>query len=477
MGAGGVSVYNHLGKEPLARWFRLFEKKRGNRRTGSEKIAGLWEMGFFAGLFVLGCLGFWVTARAFLLPEWRTGRQFLPVTCKILEVRLGTTVRDGQTLYRPEICIEYVLNKRRYRLWTYDIHTVRGNGYSVDRNHAEGVLRDFRAGDVCTAWYDPDRPEIAVVERGLHWWNWLILLIPFSFVVLGAGGVSYHVWRWGKSTERLAVQSHPLALSFSANPDASLYPFVPEIPTGLTQRGEHLTYRLPVIGMPSRALVGWLAAALFWNVSVLGLALGMYYAGKFDWSFTLFLVPCLMIGLTLVAAFFRQWMMTTAIGQTVVEISDFPLLTGQRYRVYLKQTGWLKINYLEMLLVCEEEATFQHGTNTRRETRRIWQKTLLRHEKFEILRSVPFEIEIDVEIPAGMMHSFRSPHNEVRWRLCVRGSAQDWPAFERVFPLVVLPGPSRRADVASREKRSTWPIASNPVASESELASGEAEDG
>lgn len=461
----------------MARWFRLFEKKRGNRRTGSDRIAGLWELAFFVGLFLLGCLGFWLILRSFLMPELRAGREFLPTSARVLEVRLGTAVREGQTLYRPEICVEYRVAGRIHRVWTYDIHTAQGNGYSVDREHAERSLRSFRAGQSITAWYDPTRPEVAVVERGIRWWTWLFLLIPFSFVVLGAGGISYHVWRWGKSVERLAVQGKPLALSLSAHPDAALFPFVPEIPSGIEQPGEHLPYRLPVLGLPSRALMAWLAAAVFWNGSVLGLSVGTYHAGKFDWSFTLFLIPCLMIGLTLVAAFFRQWMVTTAIGQTVVEISDFPLLCGQRYRVYLRQTGWLKMNYLEMLLVCEEEATFQHGTNTRREARRVWQKTLVRHEKFEILRSVPFEVETDVDIPGGMMHSFRSPHNEVRWRLHVRGNAQDWPIFERIFPLVVLPGPARKAEGTGWERRTTESvpsIAASPERAErSEASAGD----
>jgi hypothetical protein len=37
------------------------------------------------------------------------------------------------------------------------------------------------------------------------------------------------------------------------------------------------------------------------------------------------------------------------------------------------------------------------------------------------------------------MHSFTSAHNAVRWRLVVRGTPERWPAFSRVFPIVVFP--------------------------------------
>ncbi|HPZ83149.1 MAG TPA: DUF3592 domain-containing protein, partial [Thermogutta sp.] len=174
----------------MARWFRLFEKKRGNRRTGSEQIAGIWEGAFFGVLFLLGCVGFWLTISLFVLPEWWVNRDFRPSPARILETRVGTTVRDGQTLYRPEVCIEYKVGGHTYRLWTYDIHTVQGNGYSVDKERALKTLQRFKADDIITCWYDPRDPEIAVIDRGFWWWAWLVLLIPLSFVILGAGGVS-----------------------------------------------------------------------------------------------------------------------------------------------------------------------------------------------------------------------------------------------------------------------------------------------
>ena len=40
----------------MARWFRFVEKKRGDRRTGSNWLGGLGEAVFFASLFLLGTL-------------------------------------------------------------------------------------------------------------------------------------------------------------------------------------------------------------------------------------------------------------------------------------------------------------------------------------------------------------------------------------------------------------------------------------
>ena len=38
----------------MARLFRIFEKKRGQRRTGSTLMGRIWEAAFFGVLFLLG---------------------------------------------------------------------------------------------------------------------------------------------------------------------------------------------------------------------------------------------------------------------------------------------------------------------------------------------------------------------------------------------------------------------------------------
>jgi hypothetical protein len=49
------------------------------------------------------------------------------------------------------------------------------------------------------------------------------------------------------------------------------------------------------------------------------------------------------------------------------------------------------------------------------------------------------EAEFELTVPAGSMHSFRSPHNSVDWALLVRGKVARWPLFERRFPVYVYP--------------------------------------
>jgi hypothetical protein len=43
------------------------------------------------------------------------------------------------------------------------------------------------------------------------------------------------------------------------------------------------------------------------------------------------------------------------------------------------------------------------------------------------------------------MHSFKADHNEVRWRLLVRGDVAGWPPFDRSFPIVVIPLLAKKA--------------------------------
>jgi hypothetical protein len=165
-----------------------------------------------------------------------------------------------------------------------------------------------------------------------------------------------------------------------------------------------------------------------------------HLAGKPEWFLTFFCIPFIAIGFFLIYGFFHQLLVTTGIGPTLMELSDHPLHPGGEYQLFLSQTGRLSVNCLTLSLICEEEATYRQGTDTRTESSKVFQQEILRQENFEIPPGIPFEIQIELRIPESAMHSVASAHNRIGWTLVVNGDVEGWPNFERSFPVILFPG-------------------------------------
>jgi len=107
--------------------------------------------------------------------------------------------------------------------------------------------------------------------------------------------------------------------------------------------------------------------------------------------------------------------------------------------VLLAQGGTGTIQSLTLSLELEEQATFRQGTDTRTEHSVVWRQPVAAFHDVSAAPHARFEARAVVEIPSDSMHSFTSAHNAVRWRLVVRGTPERWPAFSRIFPVVVFP--------------------------------------
>ena len=99
----------------------------------------------------------------------------------------------------------------------------------------------------------------------------------------------------------------------------------------------------------------------------------------------------------------------------------------------------MKMNHLEVLLVCDERATYYQGTDARSESQRVFERVVYDRKDFEIEPRAAFEDEFSLEIPSEAMHSFASDHNEVAWTLVVRGDVAHWPDFDRRFSICIYP--------------------------------------
>jgi hypothetical protein len=404
-------------------------------------MGNLGETLFSAALFFLGCVGLVFLFATLVIPAWRVRNEFVKTSCVVLDKRVHEASGPNGPVYRPEIQIRYVVNGVTYVDWVYDIRRECTPGVS----DKEEILASFAPGEQYPCWYDTTNPSLAVLVRDQNWWSWLMFIVPVSFVVIGGAGLLYRLFQLGASAERraaIAKSASQLELFEDRPPPANEYPYVPDASQVTDSPGTTLAFRLP-IGTSTAWMLFWLGfGGVVWNAIVsvfIAMALEAYRSGHTDWRLNVTTLFFLVFGIALLAYFLRQLVVSTGVGPTLVEVSDHPLFPGGRYQVFLSQAGQLKIRSLVLLLVCEEEATYRQGTNTRKETCRVFQRQILRQENVEVNRGMPFEIQGDLEIPARAMHSFKAGNNEIHWKLIVQGDVVDWPTYERAFPVIVYP--------------------------------------
>jgi hypothetical protein len=276
-------------------------------------------------------------------------------------------------------------------------------------------------------------------------WSWLILLVLVSLSLIGGIGFIYSSVLLGTSAERrraLAKRATNIDLLTERLPSPRDFPNIPKDQNLTNSPGIRLAYRLPIAHSPGWRLLLLGVFTLLWNglVAVLGwIAVSNHLAGRPDVYVLALAVLFGLIGLLAIGHFCLRLLAATAIGPTSLEISQQPMYPGQSYQIFLSQAGRLSVRSLTVILVCEEEATYRQGTDTRTERRRVHEEQLFRQENFDIKPSAPFEHESKLQFPGKVMHSFQSDHNAVHWKFVVEGVVDKWSSFERKFPLLVYP--------------------------------------
>jgi hypothetical protein len=424
-------------------FFRLYEKKRGDRRTGSQFFGNFGEALFFGIFFGVGCVAFGYMVVALAWPEWRANRQFVPARCVVLDKQVGgkPATENEPATYRPEFRIRYQVDGKQYvEDQVYDVTKFD----SPDKQAARATVEGFEVNKEYPCWYDPIDPHRVILTRGYSTWLYLSLLIPLSFIVIGGGRLILTLVYWNTSAERRALftqRASQLDL-FEVEAKDRDFPTVPADTNLTNSPGTTLAYRLPIATTIGWTLFAASMACLVWNgivaVFVIMVA-GSFAHGSPDWMLAVLVVPFAIAGIALVVYLIRQILITTGVGSTRIEISDHPLAPGNPYDLFLSQAGRLAMKSLEVWLACDEQATYRQGTDTRTEVRRVYESRCFVREGFEIHQGLPFESRCQIQVPAGAMHSFQASHNEVCWKLIVKGSVVGWPDYERVFQIIVNP--------------------------------------
>ena len=429
------------------RLLRFYGKKRGARRTGSQRLGSYGEAVFYSVLLVMGAASFYLLLTQMILPEWQANRRFAPAHCIVENKSLGTIEVDGKNRYRPEILVRADLAGEAHLTSTYDINY---HLYPYSQAEAEAILDQFEIGQSYRCWYDPADPSRVVLVRGYSWWIWLLLILPSSFIVVGLIGSVRALLQTGTSAERRAAMAQKAAhldLFDDAEARGMHYPNIPSIAPITDSAGTRLAYRLAVDAAPGWNLAGVLAICVLWNGIVAWFVivnLHSHLNNRGDWLMTLLLSPFVAVGIGIIWFVVRQVIFTAGMGSTRVEISDHPLMPGQSYELMISHAGRLHRHALEVSLVCVEKATYRQGTDTRSEATPIYEQCLYQRDMQDEGPGAEQEDFCQVQVPEGAMHSFKSGHNEIKWSLVVRGAVANWPDFRRVFPLIVYPPDPRR---------------------------------
>lgn len=294
------------------------------------------------------------------------------------------------------------------------------------------------------------QPEAYVLGSGYGFW--LMVLVLASFILIGGAGFILSVLHVGTSAERrsaLAKRAKDIELIGEAILESKEYPNVPEDENLTNSPGIVLSYRLPATQTQVWSLTAATVFCLLWNgiaIALLVVVANGIMAGQPSWFLTAFLLPVLAIGVWSIYYFAKQILAQSGVGPTSVEVSDHPLRPGRKYEVFLSQAGQLRLDSLEIALVCEEEATYHQGTDIRTERKNVYRRPVFRKEHFQIEPGMPFEQQCEIELPRGVMHSFHGNHNAVHWKLVVHGDGTSWQSFNRSFPVVVFPAANGKED-------------------------------
>src|SRR4029079_3689540 len=173
-------------------------------------------------------------------------------------------------------------------------------------------------------------------------------------------------------------------------------PAVPPIDAVTDSAGIRLAYRLPIDASSGWLLFTMAAVCIVFFLAVFVVQVGtMHREGQPIWLLTWLMVPFVMAGVWTLFALGRQVLLSIAVGTTRVEVSQHPFYPGWTLCGFGSQTGRLQVRWLQVLLLCEEQAVYQQATDTRRASSQVHRTTLFSQRKFEIRPQQPFEVGFD----------------------------------------------------------------------------------
>ena len=132
----------------------------------------------FVGIFFAAGLGlsWWGWA---VLQNARVSESWPMTDGEITYSQIQISTDDDGTSYHADVRFVYVVEDRRYEADTVSF----GQYGSSDRSHAAGIVARYPVGQRAAVYYDPAKPETAVLEPGVTLGSYLILGLGMIFLI------------------------------------------------------------------------------------------------------------------------------------------------------------------------------------------------------------------------------------------------------------------------------------------------------
>ncbi len=270
----------------------------------------------------------------------------------------------------------------------------------------------------------------------------LRIILAILLITVGSYFIISLLWKVGVSRERREAIVNRAGEIDLLNDFRRRREDLPTVPIEVPQQGNVLPYRLrcPQHNLWSLISSATMSVALVAIASILFPTAIATDPPANPRSIAIVFLPIICIAAAwFLYRFFRQLLKLTGIGPSSIELSQYPLFPNSNCKARLFQPGRIRLKVLTVWLVCQEEATFDEGTDIRTQRRDVFRNRLFRKRSVDVTPECPFVAEFDVEIPDQAMHSFRSANNRVQWKIIVQAEAKKWPTLNRTFRLSVYP--------------------------------------
>lgn len=194
----------------------------------------------------------------------------------------------------------------------------------------------------------------------------------------------------------------------------------------------------PATSLSAGFFIAAVFAIVFSVVTVLIIADG---ADSVEGGKTNFLVLSWGFGLAsiaLIAWAVKALLRWTLTGQTLVDVSPPVAVPGGALEVIVHQPGKFKISKCTVALVCEEQATYMHGTDTTTKTEEVQSIPVCDLQDMSTRKGQMLTRQTTI-IPADVMPSFSANNNKIVWMIQVKMEVPRRPDVVQNYPFKLVP--------------------------------------